>query len=300
MIGYRWLINLVLLAVIVLLGSLVLTTPEKDPLDLPPLTQLKIDQVQHINISYPSETVIELAKGDNALWQIITSPKLPANQYGIKYLLQVLNETYTKKLAIGSLNLAEFGLSPPSVQISFDQTTLKFGQTSPVNQRRRYVQIDDAIYLILDSVSFLLSEDVLEFASLYPLGESAKVKSLQLPDYHLTQEKGIWQLTSPLPDNTNTNADALVGLVQHWEQAQAMDVLPYSDAESEGNISITLNTGETLRFLVISTDPTLVLARPDKGIQYEFSASYVDKLLHLPAKVDESATTVEPIEDLDQ
>ena len=292
MMGYRWLINVVLFGIVILLGSLVLTTPTEDPLKLPPLTTLKAEDIHTIKISYPSNTVIELAKDDKAQWQLLAPLQLAANQYRIKHLLQVLSETYTKKLDVDSLNLQEFGLSPASVDISFDQTTLKFGETSPINQRRRYVQMEDSVYLILDTVSFLLSENVLEFVSLYPLGEAAKITDLQLPDYHLKQEGNNWQLTSSIPDNTNTSADALISLVQHWETAQAMDVLPYAEAEFQGDISITLTSGDTLHFSVISIEPTFTIARLDKGLQYEFAASYVDKLLHLPAKVDEESDVI--------
>ena len=57
-------------------------------------------------------------------------------------------------------------------------------------------------------------------------------------------------------------------LVSKWEKATALSINKYEKKDNEGIISILRSSGEKINFAIIETEPYLILAREDIGIQY--------------------------------
>jgi hypothetical protein len=289
----RWLVNIALLLVIVVLGGLVFYTLEQDKKpESPKLTDLEV--VQNIHIERADKDAISLMKDALGIWQMTAPFNLPARGFRIERLLQILSARDYKQLE-GELNLAELKLDPPLASIKFDQLTIAFGDNSPIGYGQRYVQVNQKVYLLTDDIYDLLNGDALAFASLSPLGDNPKITELKMPDYHLILKEGKWGLTSTFSsDERDTSADAISALIDNWQHASAINVERYDAAsEAQGEIDITLSE-QALHFRIVSTTPDLVLARPEKGVQYKFYVNQVDKLLHLPTKSkvgDKSPTT---------
>ena len=109
-----------------------------------------------------------------------------------------------------------------------------------------------------------------------------------MPDYHLVLKEGQWMLLSSTFSTAeiDTSKDKLNALIDNWQNASAYKVQRYDAKEAAiGKIEITLLGKEQPRHLTIVTkSPNLVLAWPAKGVQYQFTANQVNKLLHLPTK----------------
>jgi len=294
----RWLLNLALLIIIALLGAFVFYTieSEKKP-ELPPLTELDADKVQHIHIERSPEKPISLVKeGDS--WQMMEPLNLPANAFRVEHLLEILSEREYKELDAKALKLADFGLESPLASIKFDQITVAYGASSPMNDGKRYVQVDQKVYLMSDTAYHSILSDTTNFINLSPLGHKTKIKALKMPDYHLVLNEGKWTLTSSFStDEIDTRQDAINALIENWEHASAYTIERYveetSESESESKseedeILVTLVSQEQpIRLKIISKNSDLVLARPAKGVQYKFSMNQIDNLLHLPTKKKE-------------
>jgi len=284
----RWLLNIALLGAVLILGTLVYTLEQKEPAELPKLTTLEADKVQNIRIERADAEPISLLKDNLGLWQVTAPFKLPANSFRVERLLKILAERNYQKLEADNLNLAEFKLEPPLASIKFDQLTVAYGDNSPMNDGKRYLLVNQNVYLVTDTVYHSIIDDALVFANLSPLGNNSKITELKMPDYHLVLKEGQWMLLSSTfsTEEIDTSKDKLNALIENWQNASAYKVQRYDAKEAAiGKIEITLLGKEQPRHLTIVTkSPNLVLAWPAKGVQYQFTANQVNKLLHLPTK----------------
>ena len=284
----RWLLNLTLLGVILVLVALVIYTNEQEkPIEQPKLTDLDAGKVQNIRIERADKEPISLMKDALGFWQMTAPFNLPVNSYQVDRLLQTLSERDYKSLEAGNLNLADFKLSPPLASVKFDQLTVAFGDNSPLDDRQRYVRVLKKIYLLTDRLYYILSSDALTFANRSLLGNNPKITELKMPDYHLLLKEDKWTVTTALSSNEiDTSQDALNALIDRWQHASAYNIERYdAKSQAQGEIAITLlGQEQPLHLTIVSKTPDFVLARPEKGVQYKLSVIQVDKLLHLPTE----------------
>lgn len=297
----RWLINLLLVIIIFILGAVALYTleQEKKRAQLPELTGLTAQHIQTITLERANQESIKLVKDDKGNWQLTTPFTLPANYFRVEQLLKILSEHHYKLVEDNSLKLADLKLEPPLATLTFDQLKIALGDKSPLNDGQRYIKINQQIYLITDTLFYLVNDDAVSWVSLSLIGEQPKIIDLKIPDYHLVQKEKQWILDSQISaEEIDTGQDALNTLISSWQDLQAFNVERYqSTSATQGAIEITL-AGETqpLHFNLISTTPNFIIARPDKGVQYQLPKTQVDRLLHLPPKDKAAATPKKPEE----
>lgn len=290
----RWLLNLVLFVVIIGLGLLVFYTLEQEKKqDLPPLTQLKPNQVQTIRIERKDQGLIELVKDEHGFWQMVTPFQLPANHFRINSLLEILSTKDYQLLDKTALNLTEVQLESPEIRVTMnDKLQIALGNTPPISYGKRYVQVDQAIYLLEDTLFYNLSGKAFNFISLSPLGDNPKITVLKMPNYHFAlQEDGEWTLlTSRLSvEDLDSRSSTIKTLIENWETIQAFNVEPYVETEVKKPIEITLeNQSQPLHFILTSESPDLILGLPDKGVQYHLPLSQSNRLFHLPTKTKDT------------
>lgn len=284
--GKRWLINLILLCIILILGGFVYYTTEQEKTNkqLTKLTKLDADKVQLIKIEPLNNVKISLMKDQSDVWQMLTPFQLPANMIHINRLLQILSDHQYKKLETSKL--AELKLDPPLAKVTFNQFTIAFGDSSPMRDQKRYIMMDDKVYLVTDNFYNSVTQNATSFVSLAPLGLNSKIIELKLPDYHLILKEKQWTLISSKFSDTEveTNQDALAGLIDQWQRLQAFTVESNDvKTESEGEIEVhLLGKDHPVRFTILASKPDLILARTDKNVQYKIDNSQIDKLLQLP------------------
>jgi hypothetical protein len=282
----RWLINIVLLCVIVILGGLVYYTTEQEKANqqLTKLTKLDPNKVQLIRIERADKAKISLMKDKSEIWQMLTPFQLSANMIHINRLLQILSDRKYKELDVSKL--AELKLDPPLAKVTFNKFTIAFGDSSPMRDHKRYILIDNKVYLVTDNFYNSLTQNATSFVSLAPLGLNSKIMELKLPDYHLAFKEKQWTLiSSKFSDKeVETNQDALAGLIDQWQRLQAFKVEAYDvKTESQGEIEVHLvGKDHPLSFTILASKPDLILARRDKNVLYKIDNSQIDKLLQLP------------------
>jgi hypothetical protein len=300
----RWLINLILVVIILVLGAVALYTleQEKKRAYLPELTGLTAELVRTITIERAGKETIKLARDDQGNWQLTTPFTLPANHFRVEQLLKILSEHHYNQIEDKQLKLADLQLEPPLATLTFDQLQIALGDKSPMNDGQRYIKINQNVYLITDTLFYSVNDDAVSWVSLSLLGEQPKIIDLKIPDYHLISKEKQWVLDSKVAvAEINTSQDAINTLISNWQELQAFNVERYQPASaSQGEIAITL-AGETqpIKFELISTAPHFVVARPEKGLQYQLPKTQVERLLHLPTKSKATAavaTTKNPVE----
>lgn len=297
----RWLLNLGLLLLIIGLGVIIWQLPpaQTKTQETLKLTTLDPLQVQHLRVERVEQEPIEIKK-TQGVWQILSPLQLPAHDFRIQAILQLLSTRNYRKLDASQVKLSELKLAPAPISVQFDDLVMEFGDQSPMNEHLRYLKIKSDIYLLSDSVHHFLNGDAVLLANLSPLGNSAKLNELQLPNLHLQLKEGRWSSLKPVDNTLNGGADALNTLVETWEHLQALSVKRYHpnpNLPPQGEINLGLQNQAALNFKIISQTPEFILARPDKGVEYHFSQHQLSKLMNLPVKILDAVESEKTLEE---
>jgi len=297
----RWLLNLSLLFLIIGLGVIIWQLPPapNKTQETPKLTTRDPLQVQHLRVERVGKEPIEIKK-TQGVWQILSPLQLPAHDFRIQAILQLLSTRNYRKLDASQVKLSELKLAPAPISVQFDDLVMEFGDQSPMNEHLRYLKIKSDIYLLSDSVHHFLNSDAVLLANLSPLGNSAKLNELQLPNLHLQLKEGRWSSLKPVENTLNGGADALNTLVETWEHLQALSVKRYHpdpNLPPQGEINLGLQNQTALNFKIISQTPEFILARPDKGVEYHFSQHQLSKLMNLPVKILDAVESEKTLEE---
>ncbi len=266
-------LNLGLLGFVVVLLAVVLWP--KAPPQPPTPTLIDSSAIKLISILRQGYEPTLLER-DSSGWQL-PQFKLPARQSLIEQILKLPNSESHASYPISEMKLGAIGLENPALCLQLDQHKLCFGNRNPLDQLR-YLQIDDQVHMIYDTLSHQLSGEAKDYLSLRLLPEQAKIDQLQLSGLQLQRSENGWQVT---PESHHTSADAPQILIDAWKTASALNISHYQSDEPEEWFTLTLQDGETLRFALISSEPELILARPDLGIQYHLSEGSLQQLTRL-------------------
>ena len=284
----RILLNLGLLALVVALGLAIFNL--RDDSEDYQLTTLKPDDIRSIEIQHRDRYVV-LKKQDDG-WRMTHPINIPANNFRINSLLKLINTTAHASYDTSQLDLSRYKLDTPRTTLRiFDgsqDTLIAFGSSNPIN-RMRYVKVGERMFLIDDNFYPLVSSQIGTLISQRLLPDVDRITLLQLPELRIKKtDNGKWRLT---PENAALSADNINALIDEWLHAEAFGVHDYMEREQLGDIDITVihdGAPQTLRFTVTDTEPWLILARPDLGIEYHLNIEAYDKLLrpdHLQDKI---------------
>lgn len=285
----RTLLNLILLAIVSALALIAYLKPGLEPeTKAQPLAAgIDPDAVGSIRIERLARDPLEFARRDAHWYLRLDDGELPASEFQVHALLRLLQATARHSYPATSLDLAALGLDPPQATLRIDAMEFRFGVTEALEDRR-YLQREDTVYLIDDQYQHLLNAERANFISRKLLAGRDTITRLELPGMTLVySEDGHWRLD---PENSTAGADALQQLVDSWLNASALYVRRYA-GEDSGKL-VTLHTrgdDEPLTFRIISRSPDLILARPDRGIQYHLTNTMEDNLFTLPEPAPDAA-----------
>lgn len=148
------LVNGALLLVAALLASAVwLSTQQQNPEQKITLTKLTPDQVTEIVIESSGSPATRFARKADS-WIMTQPAKDRADQGKIEQLLQITQGISIRRFSVPQ-KLEEFGLNPPQVVLTLNQTRIEMGILHPMNQRR-YIRVGDTVHLTNDRFYHLL------------------------------------------------------------------------------------------------------------------------------------------------
>ncbi len=271
----RNLLNLGLLTLLVILLSIVFwPTAKTIKIDESKLSHtLQSEKINQISIQRLGYASIELYKEDDIWWS--QQPRLPARENTINQLLELLSSQSQTRYAETKMNLNAIGLNKPSLCIEYNQQPICFGDRNALNQLR-YLQLEGQVHMIYDTLSHQISGEPHDYISLRLLPVNNKITALNLPELDLHKQQGKWQLAEAY------SVDQLQQLLDHWQSARALTIKAYQGGDVEELIKITLNNQQTIEFQMLSSEPELILARPELGIQYHLSEGSLARLTRLP------------------
>ena len=277
----RNLLNLVLLAVVTLLIVFVVLEPEQQPAQTAvKLTTLKPQAVDNIRLFNSNGNEIQLHK-TKGIWYMDKPYSILANDFRVQSLLRLLQTDSFAQHDLKKLEPKKFGLEPARARVIFnDELTIEFGATEPL-QQHRYVRIADTLHLIIDTFYYQVAgkETVYMSHALLPPG---KLHKLTLPDFTLSFIDNKWQLQ---PAREDISADAMTDLLNHWRNAQAIEVTPYQGRARKPDIMVEFADGNAYGFTYIKDETGIRLLRNDINMQYLLTEDAADSLFKLPEAV---------------
>ena len=286
----RYLINIVLIVLVLILYWFLnqpSSTPQQDT-----VSNITQNEITEITITRLGLDTIKLQK-EAVGWQLISPLQAPANNTRIKLLLSILNApSYAQLHQTDTATLTQLGFNDVSTTLHLNSDSFIFGTIEPISQRR-YVLHNNSVYLVDDNVAPLLKANATSFIDnkLIPLEQ--QISKISLPTLNqqqilstetivIEQQDGHWQTVT-----TTLLTDQLTALIEAWQHAYALQVLPLGKAtlpNSESHlVKIWYRDQEKpTEFELQRDDRTLYLNNPSLKLSYQFPISLIQQLVPKP------------------
>ncbi len=273
MLSRRWIINYVLIVLIVVftwVGNRYDLQTGRDKTDR--VTALRAADVNRVEIRTADES-LALAREASG-WTLEAPVDWPANNINVERLLDIANASTDSRLPADEIDAATIGLDHPRAMLRLNDTSVLFGATNNIGQRR-YVMIGSTIYLLPDAHLPFIVQGLVGLVDRRLLPRGLELDALELPAFEITRDAdGRWQA-----DGT-VDAAALARLIDNWQGLEASRVQRYAAATTpKQKVRARLADGRRAEFYLLSIEPEIIIAHPAIGLQYHFPADAYYRLL---------------------
>ncbi len=273
MLSRRWIINYVLIVLIVLftwIGNRYDVQTGRDKTER--VTSLRAADVKRIEIQTADESLALARTGFG--WALEAPVAWPANGVNVERLLDITNASTESRLPAGEIDTATIGLDHPHAILRLDDTSILFGATNNIGQRR-YVMIGSTVYLLPDAHLPFVAQGLVGLVDRRLLPRGLALEALKLPAVEIVRSPdGSWR-----GDGTESAA-TLTQLVDNWQGLSASRIQRYKAAATpQQKVQARLADGRRHEFFVLSIAPEIIIANPAIGLQYHFSADDYYRLL---------------------
>lgn len=273
----NWIALAVLLTIVAALGALAYFKPRGAGTGGHALSTLRPADAMSIRIERGEEPVIALEKREGR-WRISAPLAADADDFHVQRVLAILEARPANRLA--AVDLARFELAQPRAKLTIDGQSIAFGAINAVT-REQYVLAGDAVYSVVLNYGAALPADVSKLIAKQPIGEHEVPVRLAFGKFLLEKHAGAWRLS---PSTGDAAQDDLNRWVDAWRHAYALRAEPYDGRTPQEEIAIELSGGEKLTLGILQQEPEIILARPDRKLQYVFSAEAGKRLLTPPGE----------------
>lgn len=277
MISKRWLINYVLILLIgvfTFIGNRYNVQTGFQPDNR--ITELKAQDITAIGIQ-SADASLQLSKVDGN-WQFDSPIIWYANNIAVERILDIVNAQTDSRLPGGEIDLSTLGLQFPKAILKLNEKQFLFGATNNIGERR-YLQIDDTVYLLKDRYLPFISQGISGLLDRRLLPRSLALQSLALAEIKINKNNsGDW-----LSDNKNLSSEQAKQVINNWQKLEAKRIQPYQSRQTpKQKVLALLEQDRKIEFYILTITPELIIARPDLGLQYHFNESSYYGLLAAP------------------
>ena len=273
----QWALNLFLLLAILALVGIAFFQPGLVKKSAPHrLTDIDTLKVLKIRITRSPDDVVELTKNGQQ-WMLDKPLHARASDFIVSNVLEIARTASLNQLTYeAGQDAGKYGFDTPKVILQFDNDSVVFGDTNPLNQQQ-YVLYRDQVHMISPSAIWAVTHKATEFLDKRLLEFTEAPVAIYFNDGRkLELKNGIWVLQ---PKIKSLPTDALTRLVNEWRYAGATEVQPYKGAPLHGVIRVVYKDKKSIELGIVSRSPDLILLRKDENLQYYFPASAAGRLL---------------------
>jgi len=277
----RWLLNLILLAVVAGLVTFLYVRPKPEQAE--PATyevsNYKLAEFNAISVEFPTKAAVTFEKVDG-LWRLTAPHQTRADQASVQRILAIVAASSPVKLSASDME--KFGLNNPSIKLKLfrnkDQfEEFLFGTHNPLTDQQ-YVAHRNTVYLIANTYAEAASTQTIELIDKAPLKPTEKVAGFDLSRLEQWEESrlnvdivdGQWKVSiaKAKPQQNELNE----WLDYNWVHNLAKSVEMYTPDRKKTypSFEIKMADGSKVHFDKIQESPELILARPDEGVMYYF------------------------------
>lgn len=295
----RWLLNLILLAVVASLVTFLYVRPKTEVKQSVEheVSAYKLSEFNMINVEFPAKAAVVYEK-INGYWQITSPYKTRADQASVQRILAIVAARSSERIAADDIE--KFGLNAPALRLKLyrDKENFEeflFGTHSALTDQQ-YVLHRNTVYLIDNIYAESASTQLIEMVDKSPLKPTEKVvgfdfgrlEQWEAARLNVDLIDGKWNVSikEAAPDQNELNE----WLDFSWLQNRAKSVELYTPDRKTvyPSLKVKMADGSKVHFDKIQEAPDLLLARPDEGIIYTFpsDAGFVmlNPPVHLPGK----------------
>jgi hypothetical protein len=276
MLSKRWLINYLLLVLVIIFTWIGNKYPitEDQKFDRDAITKLKPQQINSISIE-TADGSMQLEKKENR-WFISSPFVWYADNIAVERLASLVSTKFHSKLPKSEIDISTLGLSIPKAVVTLNQKSIYFGTTNQIGSRR-YLMIDSTLYLVDDIHYAFISNGIAGLVDKRLLPAGSGLKSLQLPDFTLTQQDGNW-VSSPPPQNP----ERVQAIIKNWQSLPASNIKAYDPSLTPlKKITAEFDNAQSSELYLLSIQPEIIIARPDMKLQFHFPDHLYYELLSL-------------------
>jgi hypothetical protein len=283
----NYLVNLALAAFILVLFWLT-TQDNHQHTDSKTLSTLSASDVSTLSIFKQAKQVSAFEKKGET-WFMTVPLQHRANQMRISLLLSLLDLPVQSTMAMTpQTDLVPFGLDEQSPVLQLNNLQFQFGATNLLNEFR-YVLHQHTLYLLEDRVAPLLNASSHSFIDNQLLTAEQKLNYLQLPNrdskgqiipgfVEIKLKEGHWQ------SDSHHSPEQLQKLVDSWQYAQALQVIPLSKLSVDSTYAIPLQLGTdsddiTDEYQIFQNDNAFFVIDEKAQLAYQFMKNMHQQLL---------------------
>lgn len=293
----RWLLNLLMLAVVAGLVTFLYVRPKDDVAQVVQheVSALKLADFTAIKIEFPTKAPTSFDKVDGR-WRMTAPYKMRADTLSVQRILSIIAAKSAEKFA--ATDLVKYGLDNPRLRLTLTNSTglheFVFGTYNPVTEEQ-YVAFQDAVYLLSGSYAESASTQAIELVDKSPLAaEEAKqiagfdfsrLEQWEAVRLNVDLAGGNWKVNAPKAKITQNEMNEWLEF--SWKQAQAKQVELYTPDRNTTypSLQVKLKNGKSVRFDKIQESPELLLGRADEGVLYHFNNDVGFNMLNPPLNI---------------
>ncbi len=290
----RWLLNLVMLAIIAGLVTFLYMRPQVKPSEASghEVSTLKLGDFTALKVEFPAQAPTSFEKV-GGLWRMTAPYKARADQLSVQRILSIIAAKSAEKFPAN--DLAKFGLDNPQLKLKLTHSTgteeFVFGTFNPVSEEQ-YIAYKDAVYLLPGNYAEAASTQPIELVDKNPLSrdEAKQIAGFDFSRLEQWEEvrlnvdiaDGKWAVNASKAKPTQNELNEWLDF--SWKQAQAKQVELYTPDRKTTypSFEVKLKDGKKVHFDKIQEAPDLLLGRPEEGILYHFSNDVGFTMLNPP------------------
>jgi hypothetical protein len=287
----RWIVNLLLLALVLGIGAFIKFRPQQEVKvndTSYEVSTLKLGAFTKLSIEFPAKAGLAFEKKDG-YWYLSQPYKARADQMMVQRIISLVGAKSTQKLPLK--DLAQFGLDQPKLKLKFDNEEFLFGTFNPVSSEQ-YVSYQDAVYLLPVSYAESAQSPVEEYLDKSPFKPSEQKQIAGFDFSRLEQWEnnrlnvdlvdGKWKVSDPKAKPSQT--DMKEWFDSYWRNISVQRVETYTPDRriNYPSFEVKLTDGKKVHLDKIQESPELLIGRPDEGVMYHVPMDVGFTLLNPP------------------
>lgn len=277
----RWILNLILLAVVASLVTFLYLRPKPELRhdNTYEVSNYKLAEFNAISVEFPAKAAVTFEKVDG-LWRLTAPYKTHADQASVQRILAIVAASSREKIT--TVDMDKFALNNPSIRVKLyrDKNNVEeflFGTHNPLSDEQ-YILHRGVVYLVANTYGEAATTQAIELVDKAPLKPTEKVAGFDFGHLEQWQDTrmnldlvdGIWKVSIEKAKPTQNELNEWLDYSWVHNLAKSVEIYTPDRKKSYPSFEVKLKGGGKVHFDKIQETPDLILARPDEGLVYSF------------------------------